>query len=135
MTLLLLIILPIVTFILGCMFGSKMESSSKTEENEKIDPSKRRGIYKHSLSHTNGYGTKKDFDVDYEILELEKTSTKSKIKVISYTTNSSEFNMKGTFKEKVIDMVEGKWMESNKIEWIEDLDKLKRKEKLDNILK
>lgn len=128
----LLIILPIVAFIIGCVVGAKIEKSLKEDE---IDPLKRRGIYKHSLSHTNVYGTKKEFDVEYEVLELEKTSTKSKIKVISYTTNSSEFNMKGTLKEKIIDMVEGKWMESSKIEWIENLNQLKRKEKLDNLLK
>ena len=107
----LLIILPIVAFIIGWVIGAKIEKSLKEDE---IDPLKRRGIYKYSLSHT---GTKKEFDVEYEVLELEKTSTKSKIKVISYTANSSEFNMKGTLKEKIIDMVEGKWMESNKIEW------------------
>lgn len=53
----LLIILPISAFIIGYVVGAKIEKSSKDDE---IDPLKRRGIYKHSLSHTNGYGTKKN---------------------------------------------------------------------------
>lgn len=43
--------------------------------------------------------------------------------------------MKGEYKDRIFDMVQGKWIESSKIEWIENLEKLKRKEKLDNILK
>lgn len=127
----LLITLPIVAFIIGWVIGAKIEKSLKEDE---IDPLKRRGIYPDSLSLTGSYG-KEEFDIEYEVIELEKTSTKSKIKVISYTSDKSKFNMKGEYKDRVIEMVQGKWIESSKIEWIENLDKLKRKDKLDKLLK
>lgn len=76
----------------------------------------------------------KSFEVQFELGELEKTSVKSKVKVISMVANQSEFN-DDDIRKKISDMVDNTWMLSSKIEWIEDDLANKRNDKIEQILK
>lgn len=93
----------------------------------------RRGIYSTSYSTTSDTTHKKIvFDVQFEIGELESTTSKSKVEVIHCTTSSSDFNSYA-FREKISKMVNNTWVLSTEIEWISDLAKV-RGDKLDQIL-
>lgn len=89
----------------------------------------RRGIF------TNTYTAGgKSFDVQFELGELEKTSTRSKVEIISLTANQSEFNTDSN-KKRITDMINNTWINSDGIEWIEDDLAKKRNEKIEEILK
>jgi hypothetical protein len=91
----------------------------------------RRGIW------TNTYTTiddSKSFHVQFELGELEKTSTRSKVEIIYMTADQSEFNNDLT-KKHIKDMVNNTWMHSDKIEWIEDDVATTRNNKIEQILK
>lgn len=90
----------------------------------------RRGIWdKDYLSSDN-----KSFNVQFELGEIEATSTKSKVKVISMAASKSEYNNLST-KIKLKEMVNFTWIDSNDIEWIEDDLVKKRNDKINKILK
>ena len=76
----------------------------------------------------------KSFDVQFELGELEKTSTKSKVKVISMVASQSKFN-DDVIRKKISDMVDNTWILSSKIEWIEDDLATKRNDKIEQLLK
>lgn len=75
---------------------------------------------------------KRSFDVQFEIGELESTTSKSKVEVIHCIPSSSDFNS-DAFREKISKMVNNTWILSTEIEWISDLAKA-RGDKLDQIL-
>lgn len=77
----------------------------------------------------------KSFEVQFELGELEKTPTKSKIKVISMVASQSKFNDDDDIRKKISDMVDNTWILENKIEWIEDDLATKRNDKIEQILK
>jgi hypothetical protein len=96
----------------------------------KVSTYTRRGIWQNSyVSSTSG-----DIVVQFELGEIESTSTKSKVVVISSTTDKSEFNTSDILMNKINSMVHNTWMLSNDIEWISDISKV-RGEKIDEILK
>jgi hypothetical protein len=96
----------------------------------KLSPYIRRGIWKKSYkSSSTG-----DVEVQFELGEIESTSTKSKVVVILSTTDKSEFNTSDVLMSKINSMVNNTWMLSNDIEWISDISKV-RGEKIDEILK
>jgi hypothetical protein len=76
----------------------------------------------------------KSFEVQFELGELEKTSIKSKVKVISMVASQSKFN-DDDIRKKISDMVDNTWILENKIEWIEDDLATKRNDKIEQILK
>jgi hypothetical protein len=76
----------------------------------------------------------KSFEVQFELGELEKTSIKSKVKVISMVASQSKFN-DDDIRKKISDMVDNTWILENKIEWIEDDVATKRNNKIEQILK
>jgi len=76
----------------------------------------------------------KSFDVQFELGELEKTSLRSKVKVITMVANQSKFN-DDDVRKKISDMVDNTWMLSSNIEWIEDDLATKRNDKIEQILK
>lgn len=89
----------------------------------------RRGIW------SNGYTSgSESFDVQFELGEIEVTSTKSKVKVISMVASKSQYNNLTT-KTKLKEMVNLTWMNSDDIEWIEDDLAKRRNDKIDQILK
>ena len=89
----------------------------------------RRGIFTNTYTTVGG----KSFDVQFELGELEKTSTRSKVEIISLTANQSEFNTDST-KKRISDMINNTWINSDGIEWIEDDLAKKRNDKIEQIL-
>jgi hypothetical protein len=89
----------------------------------------RRGIW--TNSYTSG---KESFNVQFELGELEATTKKSKVKVISITASQSKYNNIST-KLKLKEMVNLTWINSNEIEWIEEDLAKKRNDIIDKILK
>ena len=88
----------------------------------------RRGIW------SNGYTSgNESFNVQFELGEIEATSTRSKVKVISMVASQSKYNNLST-KTKLKEMVDLTWMDSNDIEWIEDDLAKRRNDKIDKIL-
>lgn len=118
---------------LGFVFGKKAVSNSegtKLPKSNKVDYI-RRGIWSNGYSSQGSYG-KDSFDVQFELGELESTSTKSKVFVISMVASKSEFNNDNT-KQRLSEMVNNTWMLSSDIEWIDDTSKM-RNDKIDQIL-
>lgn len=89
----------------------------------------RRGIFTNTYSIGN-----KSFQVQFELGELEKTSTKSKVKIISMTADQSMFNTDLT-KKSISNMLNNTWINSDRIEYIEDDLAKKRNSKIEQILK
>lgn len=90
----------------------------------------RRGIFTNTYTTVDG----KSFNVQFELGELEKTSARSKVEIISMTADQSEFNNDLT-KKRINDMVNNTWIKSEGIEWIEDDLAKKRNDKIEQILK
>ena len=103
---------------------------SKSKDKKVKEKFLRRGIWTNTYTTVGG----KSFDVQFELGELEKTSERSKVEVISMTTNQSEFNTDLT-KKRIGDMVNNTWLKSEGIEWIEDDVAKKRNDKIEQILK
>jgi hypothetical protein len=90
----------------------------------------RRGIFTNTYTTVGGTS----FDVQFELGELEKTSVRSKVQVISMTADQSEFNTDLT-KDRIKGMINNTWLKSEGIEWIEDDLAKKRNDKIEQILK
>jgi hypothetical protein len=103
---------------------------SKSKGKEVKEKFLRRGIFTNTYTTVGG----KSFDVQFELGELEKTSARSKVEVISMTADQSEFNTDLT-KDRIKGMVNNTWIHSDKIEWIEDDVAKKRNDKIEQILK
>lgn len=121
---------------LGFVFGKKAGSSVGNQGTPDVPKGKtpeysRRGIYSNSYS-AGVYPNKKSFDVQFELGELESTSTKSKVVVISMACSRSEYNDDAT-KKRIGEMINYTWMQSDEIEWIDDTSKM-RNDKIDQIL-
>jgi hypothetical protein len=116
--------------IIGFLIGNQKEE--KERETKKEEPKYiRRGIWSNGYSGRSGEN-KKDFEVQFELGEVESTSTKSKVEVISMVASRSEFN-DTTTKKKLSEMVDNTWMLSTDIEWIDETSKM-RNDKIDQIL-
>ncbi len=89
----------------------------------------RKGIMDSSFSSTDKYGVKTNFDVQFEVGEIQRSKDKSKICVLSYSTISDKFD------DRVLKSVENSWRNSNEIEWIEDSIDQIRDKKIDLIIK
>jgi hypothetical protein len=101
---------------------------SNSKDKKVKDKFLRRGIW----TYTTVGG--KSFDVQFELGELEKTSVRSKIEVISSVADQSEFNTDLT-RDRIKGMVNHTWVHSDKIEWIEDDVATRRNNKIEQILK
>jgi len=119
--------------LLGFFIGRSGEEKDSNKEETKKDEVKylRRGIWENTYSAGSG-DKKKDFEVQFELGEIESTSTKSKVVVISLSCSKSEYNDK-VYKKKLSEMVDNTWMVSSDIEWIDDTAKV-RNDKIDQIL-
>ena len=80
----------------------------------------RKGLYTHSYSVTQNGIKVKTIDVQFEVAEVEKTPSKSKIKVLDLVASSAEYNNDSAEKNRLKSMIENSWIESKEIEWIED---------------
>lgn len=136
-------------FILGIVFGvlftfigigiyGLFSTKDKVEKDKNIAKTYiRRGIWENDYTSQNSnsvYGDliKETFTVQFELGEVESTGSKSKVEVISMNCRKSQFNTEATF-TKIKGMVNGTWMLSSEIEWIDDRAK-ERNSKIDGIL-
>jgi hypothetical protein len=103
---------------------------SKSKDKKVKEKFLRRGIFTNTYTTVGG----KSFDVQFELGELEKTSARSKVEVISMTADQSEFNNDLT-KVRIKGMVNNTWIKSEGIEWIEDDVAKRRNDKIEEILK
>jgi hypothetical protein len=116
--------------IIGFLIGNQKEE--KERETKKEEPNYiRRGIWSNGYSGVSGENKKK-FEVQFELGEIESTSTKSKVVVISLVSSRSEYNDAVT-KKRLSEMVDNTWMLSTDIEWIDETSKM-RNDKIDQIL-
>ena len=89
----------------------------------------RRGIY------TNEYVNKSDgstFSVQFEIGEVERTESKSKVTVLSTVFSDTRYMSDESGIRK---MVENSWIKSSEIEWIKKTTQQERNEKINEVLK
>jgi hypothetical protein len=123
-------------FFIGCIghtlflrFKSKYSKSVKSEKNYL-----RKGLYTHEYTVTRGEDKISDIVVNFELGEIEKSGTKSKVIVLDLKSSNSEYN--NSFqKDKIKSMIENSWIDSKEIDWIEqDLAQV-REEKINQILK
>lgn len=124
----------LIGFALGCLltaFVIKLNSAKGGNTDDGKPKYLRRGILKRTFTLTLN---KEQFDVQFEVGEIEKTSTKSKIHVIDSVASLSDQNTPDN-KRSSKAMMENKWIESSDIEWIEDNVAEKRNEKIDELLK
>jgi hypothetical protein len=124
------IFLIFVSYGIGVLTAPLFNKKTKQQE-----LNQRKGLLIKNFSVSNDYtGKTGTIQGEFEILELERTNTKSKVKVINCHSNKSEYNS-GTQKQELIKMVDESWIESNEIEWIEKSAQDKREEKLNELLK
>jgi len=123
------LIFGIIEFFIG---NQKEQKETKSKESKKEEPKYiRRGIWSNGYSGGSGEN-KKNFEVQFELGEIECTSTKSKVVVISLVSSRSEFNDVST-RKRLSEMVDNTWMLSTDIEWIDETSKM-RNDKIDQIL-
>lgn len=103
----------------------------KRKKEKAIEKYQRRGIYNLVLSVTrNDFSGK--VEVQYEIGELESTSTKSKIEVINASTNQTRFN-RPEERKAFADLITNSWIKSSNVEWI-DSKASERNKKIEQVL-
>ena len=126
-------------FILGLIIGLTIGSlaifliMSKISKAKK-DKYSRRGLYTGAYNTSSAFSTTStDFTLSVEIAEMERTKTKSKIKIIGKIKATKDLT--DTNIEKLKKMIEG-WVETDtsEIEWFEKHPSDVRAEKIDNVL-
>ena len=124
------IILILVSYMIG-VFTSSIFKKSKSQQKE--EP-KRKGLLNKSFSVTGILQSDKGtLDATFEVIEIERTSNKSKVKVVECWSSKSEYNS-GSNYQQLVKMVDKCWISTNEIEWIEKSVEDKRDEKLNQIL-
>jgi len=118
----------IIGLILGVGSTSLYFLSNKKDKNVK-EKFLRRGIFTNTYTTVGG----KSFEVQFELGELEKTSARSKVEVVSLVADQSEFNTDLT-RDRIKGMLNNTWIHSDKIEWIEDDLSKRRNDKIEQIL-
>lgn len=133
-TLILGIIVGICLGVIGSVFYTMSNTNTKPmKEPESPKVYIRRGIWENEYSVRNqDLEGKEDFTVQFELGELESTGSKSKVEIISMSAKKSRFNNENTY-NNIKGMVNGTWMLSSEIDWIDDRSK-ERNSKIDNIL-
>jgi hypothetical protein len=107
-------------FFIGCIghilflrLKSKYSKSVKSEKNYL-----RKGLYTHEYTVTRGEDKISDIVVNFELGEIEKSGTKSKVIVLDLKSSNSEYN--NSFqKDKIKSMIENSWIDSKEIDWID----------------
>jgi hypothetical protein len=133
-----MLILGIVVGICLGVIGSVFYTMSNTNTKPMKEPESpkvyiRRGIWENEYSvRSQDLEGKEDFTVQFELGELESTGSKSKVEIISMSAKKSRFNNENTY-NNIKGMVNGTWMLSSEIDWIDDRSK-ERNSKIDNIL-
>lgn len=111
-----------------CYFHTKISR-------KKEDIPKRKGLLTRSFTISSDISkNSKTLEVEFEVLEIESTDIKTKIKVLGSFASNSEYNS-GASKDKLTKMVDGSWVDSKDISWIEKSASQKRDDKLNELLK
>lgn len=123
----------ILFFISGCIITFTLTSFlSKKVKKEYIPP--KRGLLKNEYSAHDGItGKSENIAASLEILEIESSDTKSKVKVLEIIIDKSRYNTED-WKKKIRAMTDNTWIDSSSIEWINKSKSTERAEKLDKIL-
>lgn len=82
---------------------------------KKKNDGKRKGLYEQSYKKR---GDGDIIDVQFEVVEIERSDKRSKIKVLSLTASKNEYNKKGFKQSSLISMVDNSWVDCDNIEWI-----------------
>ena len=129
------LLVGVIAFLLGYSLSKFLKTLKKSEENEDSNDSKylRRGIVIREYTATSNF-EKEDIECQFEVGEIERTDTKSKIVVINAVPNKSKYCTEDWI-SKFKNLVDNIWIDSNEIEWIYENKKEKRNKKIDELLK
>ena len=94
----------------------------------------RKGLYTQKYQVTQLGVKVREIEVDFEVAEIERTQTKSKVKVLDMVSTSADYNSASSQRDKLKSMVQNSWVNSSEIEWIEEDLSEKRNEKINKIL-
>ena len=119
-------------FIIRPLFFSSKRSDKKSANMEKTYL--RKGLYTQKYQVTQLGVKVREIEVDFEVAEIERTQTKSKVKVLDMVSTSADYNSASGQRDKLKSMVENSWVNSSEIEWIEEDLSEKRNEKINKIL-
>lgn len=127
-----------IEFITGLIVGGGLmfiiQFYLKIKKDRGKETYQRRGLLYRAYNITQLGQKLSQVEVCFEVFEIEKTDTKSKIKVVELTADKSEYNESNPEREKLKKMVDNSWVESSSIEWIEKPLSEKRSSKIDQIL-
>lgn len=113
------------------------QAITKPEETQETKPKKllgtgRKGLMTKSFSAGEG-SNKEDFDVIFEVYEIERSVNKSKIGVLSQRTTKGKYTTE-TIKSQLKYLWDQAWVNDKDVEWLEESKELVREDKLNNIL-
>ena len=117
----------------GSVLGIGVFALRKKEK----DTKGRRGLIRYSYTSRDsmlGYGVKK-YIATYEVIEVERTDVKSKVKVLDVKSSDPSANQSGADRTYLISYMDNTWRESSEIEWIQKPIDEQRDEKLNELLK
>jgi len=96
----------------------------------------RRGLMRYSYTSKDIYGlTKGKYIATYEVIEVERTDVKSKVKVLDVKSSDPSANQSGADRTYLISYMNNTWQDSDGIEWIQKPIDEQRDEKLNELLK
>ncbi len=130
-TILLVLILISVTVNLNRIVDLLKEKKEETKE--EVKPKKllgtgRKGLMKRSFSSNDD-----EFDVVFEIYEIERSAKRSKIGILSQQTSKGKYAT-DAYKSHLKDMWDQAWVDDKDVEWLEESKELIREDKINNIL-
>lgn len=130
-TVILLLILLSVTVNLNRIVTA-LKTKDTTEEKE-VKPKKllgtgRKGLMKRSFSSNDD-----EFDVVFEIYEIERSAKRSKIGILSQQTSKGKYATE-EYKAHLKGMWDQAWIDDKDVEWLEESKELVREDKINNIL-
>jgi hypothetical protein len=117
--------MEILFLFIGIILGGLIVFFTNKKVSEKTNKSSgtRRGLIKKPYTITSN-GIKHNFDVSFEIIELERSNLRSKVKVIEMIPSSriSSNDMDG-----VKTLMDNSWELTSHIDWIENLEDTRNK--------
>ena len=111
---------------IGVIANNKSESKRKG----------RRGLIRYSYATKSIHGfTMGKYIATYEVIEVERTDVKSKVKVLDVKSSDPSANQSGADRTYLISYMNNTWQDSDGIEWIQKPINEQRDEKLSELLK
>ena len=117
---------------MGSVLGIGVYAIKKKEKESKG----RRGLIRYSYTSKDSHGfTKGKYIATYEVIEIERTDVKSKVKVLDVKSSDPSANQSGADRTYLISYMDNTWQKSSEIEWIQKPIDEQRDEKLNELLK